>query len=155
MTEARISRHLMFMDIAHVVAKRATCMRLNVGAVIVKDRSIVSIGYNGAPSGAPHCSGASCLAGGSSCKRTIHAEDNALRRAGGLAELDVYVTHSPCAVCFDQLCESRQVSRVFFGAEFRETSHLRDHLFDLPVYRVLPSGLVVDWNTGDIIDAES
>ena len=153
--EVRMGRHQLFMEIAHVVAKRATCMRLNVGAVLVKDRSIVSIGYNGAPPGEPHCEGSTCLAGGTSCKRTIHAEDNALQRSNNFRGLDLYVTHSPCANCHTKLWNSQQVDRIFFGTPFRETDHLTDTLFDLEVYRVLPSGLVVNWQSGELADVET
>ena len=90
--EVRISRHLMFMEIAHTVAKRATCMRLNVGAVLVADRQIVSIGYNGAPSGAPHCAGNECP-GKHHCHETIHAEVNAVQHLPG--NIDINVDHTP------------------------------------------------------------
>lgn len=94
----RTTRPQMFMEIAHAVARRSTCMRLNVGAVIVQGRSIVSIGYNGAPSGAPHCLGNACP-GKLVCRETIHAEDNALRHLPPLEPdsplLDLYVTDSP------------------------------------------------------------
>lgn len=148
--DLRITRHHMFMEIAHTVAKRSTCMRLNVGAVLSDGKSIISIGYNGAPSGEPHCNNTDC-ANGSPCTRTIHAEKNALERADGHKGLDLYVTHSPCSDCYTQLWVSQQVGRVFFGAPYRETNHLQDSLFDLPIYRVLPSGLVVEWATGEIM----
>ena len=104
----RPTRPQTFMEIAQAVAKRATCMRLNVGAVLVQGRSIVSIGYNGVPSGAPHCTGNDCP-GKQHCHETIHAEDNALRHLPGpvystdfdeMYELDLYVTDSPCRDCF-------------------------------------------------------
>lgn len=74
----RISREQMFMDIAEIVAKRSACLRNNVGAVIVnKENNIVAIGYNGVPSGIPHCTSECCIKG---CSLAIHAEDNAIRR---------------------------------------------------------------------------
>lgn len=154
--EGRISRHSMYMEIAHTVAKRSTCMRLNVGAVMVHERSIVSMGYNGAPSGEPHCGPGHCLAT-SACRRTIHAEVNALERAPvGLRGLDLYVTHSPCVVCWDRMWGSGRVNRVFFGAEYRETQHLVEgNLFEMGIYRVLPSGLVVDWITREVVDVQN
>lgn len=155
MDEVRITRHAMYMDIAHVVAKRSTCMRLNVGAVVVKDRSIVSIGYNGSPPGQPHCDGETCL-GSDGCRRTIHAEVNALSRVpDGMMDVDLYVTHSPCSSCYMNIWSSGQVGRVFFGAEFRQTDHLRDNLFELELYRVLPSGLVIDWSERKIVNVPS
>lgn len=148
--EYRITRAQMYMEIAHVVAKRSTCMRLNVGAVLVHHGSIVSIGYNGAPPGEPHCDTTDCLSSGRSCGRTIHAERNALDRYHGDArDLDLYVTHSPCAVCYDYIYGTYKVERIFFGAEFRSVEHLQNDLFDMQLYRVMPSGLVVDWRTGE------
>lgn len=153
--ELRISRPQMFMEVAHIVAKRASCMRLNVGAVMVHGRSIVSIGYNGPPSGEAHCSGHSCAGWTTGCKRSLHAEANALERAPeGLSGLDLYVTHSPCAACYDKIWNSGRVKRIFFCAPFRETSHLDNPLFDCPIYRVLPSGAVVEWLTGKAVNVE-
>jgi len=155
---ARITRPQMFMEIAGVVAKRATCMRLNVGAVIVQKRTIVSIGYNGVASGLPHCSGNLCP-GAAGCRETIHAEMNALAHlpadiGGGL---DMYVTDSPCAHCYDRLLQDGRVKRVFFGTPYRITEHLEDSLFGqhIEVYRVLPAGYVMDWSTGRLVDVET
>lgn len=153
--ESRIGRHQMFMEIAHIVAKRATCLRLNVGAVMVSNRTMVSLGYNGSPSGAPHCSGHLCEGWTTGCRRTIHAEDNALSRVGDATNLDLYVTHSPCSKCYDKMWDSGRVSRIFFGAPFRETDHLVDSLFDCEVYRILPSGHIIKWATGEIVDVPS
>lgn len=150
----RISRQQMFIEMAHIVAKRSTCMRLNVGAVLVEDNSVVSIGYNGAPSGEPHCAGHDCPGWTSVCKRTIHAEMNALIRAPqGLFNLDLYVTHSPCSHCWTELWRSGRVNRVFFSTPYRNTDHLVDTLFHAEVYQVLPSGGVVDYATGRMISA--
>lgn len=147
--EPRITRHAMYMEMAHVVAKRSTCLRLNVGAVLVWDRSIVSMGYNGAPAGEEHCNHDNCLTQ-PSCRRTIHAEINALSRASGYGPFDLYVTHSPCSHCYSYIWGTGQVGRIFFGAEFRSTDHLHDSLFELELYRVLPSGLVIDWHTKEV-----
>lgn len=149
----RISRPQMFMEIAHVVAKRATCFRLNVGAVIVADRRIVSIGYNGAPSGAPHCSGNDCP-GRFHCKETTHAEVNALNYLEEvMASLDLYVTDSPCSACWDVLKADMRIKRVFFATPYRITDHLTA---DGPgLYRVLPAGYVMDWRTKELVDVET
>jgi dCMP deaminase len=147
----------MFMEIAHVVAKRSTCMRLNVGAVVVQDRRIVSIGYNGAPSGAPHCAGNECP-GKHHCHETIHAEDNALRRLNGHdyrrnGPIDVYVTDSPCAACFGKIKRHGYVRRVFFANPYRITDHLVSER--IGIYRVTPAGYIVDWNTKELVDVET
>lgn len=152
----RISRHKMFMEIAQTVAQRATCMRLNVGAVIVKDRRIISIGYNGVPEGAPHCTGVTCPGWGG-CRETIHAEDNALRYLpeGTTGILDLYVTDSPCSNCYDKIIADGRIRRIFFGTPYRITDHLQNSIFDMEVYRVLPSGSIIDWDTGRIMDVKS
>lgn len=100
-----------FLEIAETVAKRSTCLRRRVGAVIVKDERILATGYNGAPRGLPHCEEVGCLRekmGVPSGERHelcrgIHAEQNAVIQAalygvstqGGI----VYTTTHPCAVC--------------------------------------------------------
>lgn len=157
MDHIRISRHQMFMDIASTVARRATCMRLNVGAVIVNQRRIVSIGYNGAPEGAPHCTGVTCP-GWMGCRETTHAEDNALRYCPtDVSDCDMYVTDSPCATCYDKIVVDGRIGRIFFGTPYRITDHLENSLFEnhVEVYRILPSGYIIDWSTGRIVDVKS
>ena len=156
----RPTRPQMFMEIAQVVAKRSTCMRLNVGAVIVQDRRIVSIGYNGAPERMPHCMGNDCP-GKHHCHETIHAEDNALRhlpaglrtRNNLVTELDLYVTDSPCADCFEKIKEHGGVDRIFFGTPYRINDHLVDER--IGIYRVLPAGYVMNWSTKELVDVET
>ncbi len=70
-----------FLNIAKEVATRSTCPRASVGAVIVKNNHILSTGYNGAPSGEPHCTDIGCLMVNGHCERTIHAETNAVVQA--------------------------------------------------------------------------
>lgn len=100
-----------FMDIAILVAKRSTCLRRSVGAVIVKDRQVLSTGYNGAPSGIRHCSVTGCmrekLAVPSGQRhelcRGIHAEQNAIIQAAfhGVTIKDAWLfcTNQPCSIC--------------------------------------------------------
>jgi dCMP deaminase len=147
----------MFMEIAQVVAKRSTCMRLNVGAVLVnKERSIVAIGYNGVPRGSPHCAGNECP-GKHHCHETIHAEDNAMGHlpVGTQGPLDLYVTDSPCAQCYDKLVRDGRISRIFFATPYRITDHLVNSLWDIGVYRVTPAGYTVDWNTKELVNVET
>lgn len=80
-----------FINIAKEVAKRSTCPRASVGAVIVKDNRILSTGYNGAPPGEPHCTDVGCLMENNHCERTIHAETNAVAQA---AKFGVAVNNS-------------------------------------------------------------
>lgn len=155
---SRISRPQMFMDIAGVVAKRATCMRLSVGAVIVKDRSIVAIGYNGVPAGHEHCRGNDCP-GKYRCELTIHAELNAMYHLpeGIEGPLDLYVTDSPCADCYQTIMNDARVQRIFFGVPYRITTHL-DTVPDWPapeVYRITPSGYIMDWRSKELVEIET
>ena len=100
-----------FLLIAKVVASRSTCLRRHVGAVLVKDRQILSTGYNGAPKGVSHCEESGCLReklGIPSGERHefcrgSHAEINAIAQAAaaGVATQGcvVYCTHEPCVYC--------------------------------------------------------
>jgi dCMP deaminase len=100
-----------FMDIASLVARRSTCLRRAVGAVIVKDKRILSTGYNGAPSGIAHCSETGCLRerlkvpSGERHElcRGIHAEQNAIIQAAyhgvSIREATLYCTNLPCSIC--------------------------------------------------------
>ena len=105
--KARPSWDEYFMRIAHEVATRSTCPRLAVGAVVVRDKRILTTGYNGAPSGMPHCDDVGCLIrvvdGRKSCQRTLHAEQNAIIQAAyhGVSVRDsvLYCTHQPCLLC--------------------------------------------------------
>jgi dCMP deaminase len=92
-----------FLEIASVVAKRSTCPRLKVGAVITYKNKIVTTGYNGAPPGEPHCTEVGCMIVDGHCKRTIHAERNALDQLNLYGyPLKMYVTHEPCLICARQ-----------------------------------------------------
>ena len=67
-----------FIEITHAAAKRSTCHRAQVGAIIIKDKRILTTGYNGAPRGLPHCLDAGCEIVDGHCVRTLHAEQNAI-----------------------------------------------------------------------------
>ena len=110
-----------FLAIAKVVATRATCDRLHVGAVIVKDRVIMSTGYNGSIRGTPHCDSAGHLMEGEHCVRVIHSESNAIVQAAKMGirvdGADMYVSASPCWPCF-RLIANAGIKRVFYGEEY-------------------------------------
>ena len=149
----RISREKMFMEIAHVVAQRATCQRLNVGAIIVRNNRIVSIGYNGTESGAAHCAGEACEGWHAGCHITIHAEDNALRYLPeGMTSnnLELYCTDSPCKACWEMLKQDGRVGRVYFRTPYRINEHLLEECH-IEVFRVLPSGTVIDWRNNKMV----
>ena len=112
-----------FMVIAADVASRSTCERALVGAVLVKDRHIISTGYNGSPKGLPHCSEAGHLMVDGHCVRTIHAEQNSIIQAAvfGLSTKDstCYVTHFPCLICTKMLINA-EIKRIVFKDAYRK-----------------------------------
>ena len=120
-----------FMTITRQVAERSTCTRAKVGAVIVRDRSILATGYNGAPAGLPHCLDAGCLIYESrtpdgeleqNCFRTIHAEINAItqsaRNGVAIRDADIYVTHTPCIHCLKVLINTG-IRVVFYEKPYK------------------------------------
>ena len=104
-----------FMEIASLVAKRSTCIRRSVGAILVKDKRILTTGYNGAPSGIKHCIDAGCLreqlhvASGERHElcRGIHAEQNAIIQAAyhgaSIKGATLFCTNLPCLICTKML----------------------------------------------------
>ena len=113
-----------FMRIAQEVATRATCDRKHVGAVIVRDRQILSTGYNGSLRGQPHCDEVGHLMEDGHCVRTIHAESNAIIQAARngvrIEGAGIYVTASPCFSCFKMIANAgivRIVYREFYRDE--------------------------------------
>lgn len=111
-----------FMDIAQAVATRATCSRRMVGAVIVKDKRILSTGYNGAPVGLRHCNhdgGADLIDG--HCARSTHAEQNAIVQAArhgiGIQGATMYCTDHPCLTCAKLLINAG-VERVVYAQPY-------------------------------------
>lgn len=141
----RISREQMFMDIAEVVAKRSTCLRNNVGAVIVEGNNIISIGYNGVGTGCPHCTTETCL--GKGCDIAFHAEWNALTRIRMLnpdLSYSIYVTVSPCLKCAF-LITQKKIKSVYYRYPYRDRTGI-DFLLNkgVKVFKVLPSGEIIE-----------
>ncbi len=120
---ARVSWHRYFMNLAIQAATRSTCPRKHVGAVIVRDKSILSTGYNGSSRGAPHCDEAGCLMENGHCVRTVHAEANAIVQAARngvrLEDAEIYVTASPCFNCF-KLIVNAGIRTIYFGEFYRD-----------------------------------
>ena len=117
------------MAIAELVAERSTCIRRQVGAVIVKNKKILATGYNGAPSGIKHCIDVGCLrkelnipAGERHeiCRGT-HAEQNAIIQAAtfgvDISEGIVYSTHQPCFICTKMLINSK-IAKIIYKEEY-------------------------------------
>jgi dCMP deaminase len=120
---SRVSWDRYFMNLAVQAATRSTCPRKHVGAVIVRDKSILSTGYNGSIRGAPHCDEVGCLMDNGHCVRTVHAEANALVQAARngvrLEGAHIYVTASPCFNCF-KLIANAGLSTVHYGEFYRD-----------------------------------
>ncbi len=116
-----------FLKIASVVAERSTCRRHHMGAIAVRDKHILTTGYNGAPAGAKDCLELGCLRdelgipSGTRQEicRAIHAEQNVIIQAGlhgvSLEGSTVYCTHTPCVLCAKMLVNARISRFVTFG----------------------------------------
>jgi len=120
------------MEIARLVARRSTCLRRQVGAVMVKGKNIVATGYNGTPSGITHCSEVGCLRqklGVPSGERHelcrgLHAEQNAIIQAAkhgtNIAGSTLYCTNSPCIICTKMIINSG-VERIVYSEGYPDT----------------------------------
>jgi dCMP deaminase len=118
-----------FMEIAQVVAKRSTCLRNQVGAVIVIDKRILSTGYNGAPRNLQHCLDIGCIrqqqniASGTRHElcRAVHAEQNAIIQSAlhgvSIENATLYCTHQPCVLCAKMIINSK-IKRVVFSNHY-------------------------------------
>jgi dCMP deaminase len=119
----RVPWDVYFMRIAQVVSSRSTCPRKFVGAVIVRDKTILSTGYNGSIRGMPHCSDEGHMMENGHCVATIHAEANAIiQSAKNGVNIDgatIYVTASPCWNCFKQIANSG-IRRICYGEFYRD-----------------------------------
>ena len=111
------------MNIATEVASRATCDRKHVGAVVVRDKSILATGYNGSVRGLGHCDDEGHLMEDGHCVRTVHAEANAIVQAARngmrIEGASIYVTASPCWGCF-RLIANAGIVRIVFGEFYRD-----------------------------------
>jgi dCMP deaminase len=127
----RLSWEQYFLMITRQVAERSTCTRAKVGAVIVRDKSILATGYNGSPAGMPHCTEVGCLVYESktpsgetelNCFRTIHAEINAIaqsaKNGASIRDADIYITHTPCIHCYKVLINTG-VHRVCYEKPYK------------------------------------
>ena len=123
MSRQRISWKNYFMNIALEVATRSTCSRKHVGAVIVRDKTILSTGYNGSIKGLPHCDDAGCEMVDGHCVRTSHAEANAIVQAAkngvGIDQSKIYVTASPCYDCF-KLIANAGINTIYYEEFYRD-----------------------------------
>lgn len=118
-----------FMDIVDLVKTRSTCLRRQVGAIIVKDKRILATGYNGAPVGIRHCSEVGCLRQEQGVPsgerhelcRAIHAEQNAIVQAAmsgtSILGSTIYVSAQPCSLCAKMIINSG-IKKIVFKGEY-------------------------------------
>ncbi len=120
--ESRLSWDEYFMSITELVAQRSTCMRRKVGAILVRDKHIISTGYNGAPAKITHCTAVGCLREEQGIPsgqrhelcRGLHAEQNAIIQAAlhgvSVDGATLYCTNMPCSICSKMLINARILS---------------------------------------------
>lgn len=119
-----------FMVLAHHVATRATCNRKHVGAIIVRDNTILSTGYNGSVRGMDHCDDVGHMMEDGHCIRTVHAEANAIAQAAkngvSIEGATIYTTASPCWYCF-KLSVNSGIKRIIYGENYRNSHETYDN----------------------------
>jgi len=125
-----------FIKFAELAATRSTCIRRQVGAVLVKDKHILSTGYNGAPSGIEHCTPETCLRLRANVKpgerhelcRGVHAEQNAIIQCAlhGMSSRSaiLYVTDSPCTICSKMLINAG-IIRIVVKRKYPDDSGIK------------------------------
>jgi dCMP deaminase len=118
-----------FMEIVDLIKTRSTCLRRQVGALIVKDKRILATGYNGAPMGCKHCSEIGCIREKHKIPsgqrhelcRAIHAEQNAIVQAAysgtSVKGGTLYVTHQPCVLCA-KMAINAGISKIVFKGDY-------------------------------------
>ncbi len=118
-----------FMEITETVARRATCLRRQIGALIVRDNRILTTGYNGAPSGLDHCLDTGCLREAQNIPsgerhelcRAIHAEQNAIIQAAlhgiSIKDATIYITNQPCVFCAKMIIQAG-IKRVVYQGPY-------------------------------------
>ena len=142
---ARPSWDKYFMDITKRVAQRATCLRRQVGAIVVKEKKILATGYNGAPAGLQHCEQVGCLRERLEipqgerhelCRGT-HSEQNAIIQAAtfgvSIKEATLYSTHFPCVLC----------TKMIINAGIKRVVYLQGYADDLSQEMIQEAGIEV------------
>jgi dCMP deaminase len=132
-----------FMDITRLVARRSTCMRRQVGAVMVKNKNILATGYNGTPSGITHCDVTGCLREQLNVPsgerhelcRGLHAEQNAIIQAArhgvNIEDSVLYCTDSPCIIC----------TKMLINAGIHRVVYLKGYAYKLSMEMLAESGV--------------
>lgn len=135
-----------FMEMTKLTAKRSTCLRRQVGAVLVKDTRVIATGYNGAPSGVTHCEVTGCLRQKLNVPsgerhelcRGLHGEQNAIIQAAlhGVSTegATIYCTTKPCSICTKMIINAK-ISRIVYEEHYDDA--LADELLKDTAIRVL------------------
>ncbi len=135
-----------FMNIVDVAARRSTCLRRNIGAVIVKDNRLIATGYNGVPKGLPHCDKVGCLRANMDIPsgqrhelcRGLHAEQNAIIQAAlygvSIADATIYSSNKPCSICTKMIINA-EIKRIVYRDDYPD--ELADELLKYTDIRVL------------------
>jgi len=139
-----------FMTITNMVAKRSTCLRRHVGAILVKDKRILATGYNGAPAGIRHCEETGCIRQDSDIPsgqrhelcRGLHAEQNVIIQAAyhgvSIDGAILYCTNKPCIICSKMLINAG-IKKIVYGDGYDDP--LADEMLteaDITVERFVP-----------------
>lgn len=124
-----------FMEMVEIVKKRSTCIRRNVGAIIVRDNQIIASGYNGAPRGVKHCTQVGCLRDELNIPsgerhelcRATHAEQNAIVQAAlhgvSVQNATIYITDSPCILCSKMIINAG-IKRIVYKGDYPDQMSL-------------------------------
>ena len=143
MIDTRPSWNDYFLEVADLVATRSTCLRRQVGAVLVRDKRIISTGYNGAPRKLKHCSEVGCIRSENDIPsgqryelcRGVHAEQNAIINAAyyGISTQDtvMYCSHQPCIIC----------ARIIINAGVVKVAHRGDFQDDIALELMKEAGI--------------
>lgn len=134
-----------FMRMAELVACRSTCLRRNVGAVVVKEKRVLTTGYNGAPKGLKHCAEVGCVRLENNIRsgtrhelcRGVHAEQNAVIQAAyfgvSIKDSTIYTTNFPCVLC----------AKILVNAGIREIVYKDEYIDELSQKVLKESGIMV------------
>jgi len=147
---SRLSWDEYFMEIAQLVARRSTCLRRQVGAVLVKDKKILATGYNGAPTGLEHCLDVGCLRERLNIPsgerhelcRGLHAEQNAIIQAAyhgvSIRESTIFCTNLPCSIC----------SKMLINAGIQEIKYEEGYADPMAEEMLTQAGIIVTKTDG-------
>jgi len=113
-----------FLKLAMLASERSTCPRMHCGCVLVKNKNVISTGYNGSIPGDEHCEDVGCLVVDNHCMRTVHAEMNALvqaaKRGHAVEGATAYITNMPCTTCAKALIIAG-IKKIIVFSDFHDT----------------------------------